>query len=254
MAIRATQKVGELAVEFPDAIPLFEGLGIDYCCGGDHSLEEACLASGVPPKEVIERIETSLASKEGVLRSKEWSREPLSELTAHIVNRHHGYVRDELRRLGVFLEKVCAAHGQNHPELLTIHELFSGLSEEMTMHMYKEENILFPYIELLEAATRGGRALTPPPFGTVQNPIHMMETEHEIAAQHLRGMREASGNFKVPPDGCTSYQILYKGLIDFEQDLHLHIHLENNILFPRAKVMEAEWYQKEDLSNHEPTS
>jgi regulator of cell morphogenesis and NO signaling len=239
MPINATKKVGELAVEVPRAIPLFEGLGIDYCCGGNRSLEEACLSAGVKTEQVINTLEDAIAAAALGDFPKNWNVEPLSELTSHIVDRHHGYVRTELARLGPLLEKVCSAHGQNHSELFTVQEFFNGLSQEMTMHMYKEENILFPYIEQMEAAGNGRRPMPIPPFGSVRNPIHMMETEHESAAVALRGMRKASDNFSVPADGCTSYRALYKGLIDFEKDLHLHIHLENNILFPRAQAMEA---------------
>jgi regulator of cell morphogenesis and NO signaling len=239
MPINATKKVGELAVEVPRAIPLFEGLGIDYCCGGNRSLEEACLSAGVKTEQVIHTLEDAIAAAALGESPKDWNTEHLSELTSHIVNRHHGYVRTELARLGPLLEKVCSAHGQNHSKLFTVQEFFNGLSQEMTMHMYKEENILFPYIDQMEAAVNGRRPMPIPPFGSVRNPIHMMETEHESAAVALRGMRKASDNFSVPADGCTSFRALYQGLIDFEKDLHLHIHLENNILFPRAKAMEA---------------
>ena len=239
MPINATKKVGELAVEVPRAIPLFEGLGIDYCCGGNRSLEEACLAAGVKTEQVINTLEEAITAAALGESAKDWNVEPLTELTSHIVNRHHSYVRTELARLGSLLEKVCSAHGQNHSELFTVQEFFNGLSQEMTMHMYKEENILFPYIDQMEAAANGRRPRPYPPFGTVRNPIQMMETEHESAAEALRGMRKASDNFSVPADGCTSFQALYKGLIDFEKDLHLHIHLENNILFPRASAMEV---------------
>ncbi len=239
MAISATRKVGELAIEIPRAIPLFEGLGIDYCCGGNRSLEEACLSAGVKTEQVINTLEDAIAATALGKSPQDWNVEPLSALTSHIVNRHHSYVRTELARLGPLLEKVCSAHGQNHSELFTVQGFFNGLSQEMVMHMYKEENILFPYIEQMEAAVNGRRPQPYPPFGTVRNPIQMMETEHESAAVALRGMRKASDNFSVPADGCTSFRALYQGLIDFEKDLHLHIHLENNILFPRASVMEA---------------
>ena len=240
MTISATKKVGELAVEVPRAIPLFEGLGIDYCCGGNKSLQEACSSAGVKIEQVIQTLEAAVAAAALAESPKDWGIQPLSELTAHIVNRHHGYVRTELARLSPILEKVCSVHGQNHSELFTVQQYFSGLSQEMTMHMYKEENILFPYIEQMEVAINGQRPMPFPPFGTVRNPIRMMEAEHDEAAEALRGMRKASSNFTVPADGCTSYQALYKGLIDFEKDLHLHIHLENNILFPRASAMEAQ--------------
>ena len=239
MTISATKKVGELAAEVPRAIPLFEGLGIDYCCGGNQSLEEACASAGVKTEQVIHTLEDATAAATPGESGKNWQVEPLSLLTTHIVDRHHSYVSSELARLGALLDKVCSVHGQNHSELFTIQQFFTGLSQEMTMHMYKEENILFPYIEQMEAALNGRRPMPYPPFGSVLNPIQMMEMEHDTAAGALRGMRKSSSNFTVPADGCASYQALYKGLVDFEQDLHLHIHLENNILFPRATAMET---------------
>jgi len=134
--------------------------------------------------------------------------------------------------------KVCSVHGQSHPELAEIRTTFAGLAQELTTHMMKEEMVLFPYIVRMEEAVIQHEPVLPPPFGSVQNPISMMEHEHQSAGNALGAMREASGGYTPPTDACISYQTLYKTLSEFEADLHQHIHLENNILFPRAIAME----------------
>ena len=168
----------------------------------------------------------------------DWQREMLGDLVAHIKSTHHKYTREEIARLGPLLEKVCSVHGKNHPELLHIRASFSGLAQELTMHMMKEEMVLFPHIIRMEEAGIQNEPILPPPFGSVQNPVSMMEHEHDSAGAVLRAMRQAGSGYAPPPDACISYQTLYKALAEFEADLHQHIHLENNILFPRAIAME----------------
>jgi iron-sulfur cluster repair di-iron protein len=141
-------------------------------------------------------------------------------------------------RLSPLFDKVCSVHGQNHPELLQIRGLFQGLSQELTTHLMKEEMVLFPYIVRIEEAAIEKEPIVPAPFGTVQNPVSMMEHEHDSAGNALRAMREGSNGYSAPADSCISYQRLYKTLAAFDTDLHQHIHLENNILFPRAIAME----------------
>jgi regulator of cell morphogenesis and NO signaling len=244
MTISATKTVRELAVEVPGATRVFEKLGIDYCCGGSAPLEEACSKAKVPISQVVESLEKAAAeSAEGVApeagpANADWKTEPLSRLTGHVVATHHAFTRSELARLDQLLAKVCKVHGQNHPELLDINRQFQGLQQELTMHMMKEERILFPYIEELEAAVTRKQPKPAPPFGTVQNPIRMMMTEHDSAGEALKQIRGLSSNFTPPADACISYQTLYQALLGFEADLHQHIHLENNILFPRAVGME----------------
>jgi regulator of cell morphogenesis and NO signaling len=167
-----------------------------------------------------------------------WNAEPLASLIAHLQITHHKYTRDEISRLSPLLERVCSVHGKNHPELFEVREAFKGLAQELGAHMMKEEMILFPHIVRMEAAMAGKEAIAPPPFGSVQNPVAMMEHEHDSAGNALRAMKQASNEYSAPSDACISYQTLYKALAAFEADLHQHIHLENNILFPRAVAME----------------
>jgi regulator of cell morphogenesis and NO signaling len=159
-------------------------------------------------------------------------------LITHIKNNHHKFTREEMARLVPLLEKVCSVHGKNHPELQQVRASFQSLVQELTTHMMKEERVLFPYIVRMEEAVIQKEPILPPPFGSVQNPVSMMEHEHDSAGNALRAMRGASCGYTTPGDACISYQTLYKALADFEADLHQHIHLENNILFPRAIAME----------------
>ena len=234
MSITAEKTVRELALENPAATRVFEELGIDYCCGGALSLEQACTRAHVSLDQVANLLE---AAKTAV-PERDWQAEPLFELIAHIKDTHHRYTRDEIKRLGQLFDKVAAVHGANHPELLDLRETFEALAGELTMHMMKEEAVLFPYIERMEESVIAKEPVLPPPFGAVRNPIRMMMHEHDSAGTALRDMRAASRGYVAPPDACLSYQTLYKALAAFEADLHQHIHLENNILFPRAVAME----------------
>ncbi len=241
MALDASKTVRELVLEKPTATQVFEKLGIDYCCGGDKSLNDACAAAQVPVDEVIASLGEA-GQAPPVNADRDWQAAPLAELAQYIIEKHHGYTRKEIVRLESLLAKVCAVHGQNHPELLHLQGVFSGLSQELSMHMMKEEHILFPYIMEMEEAVNRKRPLPPAMFGTVQNPVRMMTLEHDSAGEALRALREASKGYALPADACASFQTLYQALEAFEADLHQHIHLENNILFPRSVSMENAAY------------
>lgn len=238
MSLTAEKTVRELALENPAATRVFEKLGIDYCCGGNQSLEQACRAANLPIDQVRDSLEMAEQAARPTQEAHDWQIEPLTDLIAHINSTHHKYTREEIARLGPLFVKVCSVHGQNHPELVKMRTAFTGLAQELTTHMMKEEMVLFPYITRMEEAVIQREPVLPPPFGSVQNPVSMMEHEHESAGAALRAMRAASSGYVAPPDACVSYQTLYKALAEFEADLHQHIHLENNILFPRAIAME----------------
>jgi regulator of cell morphogenesis and NO signaling len=238
MAIVITRTVREFAVENIAATRIFEKFGIDYCCGGNQSLEQACEKANIPIDTVLDALEVTEKMAHAARQTHDWSHEPLSELIAHIKRTHHKYTREETARLTALLEKVCAVHGKNHPELAGIRETFGWLSKELTTHMMKEEMVLFPYIERMEEAVIQSQPVLRGPFGSVQNPVAMMQHEHDSAGAALRSIRSATRDFTPPADACVSYQTLYKALAEFEADLHQHIHLENNILFPRAIAME----------------
>jgi regulator of cell morphogenesis and NO signaling len=237
MSATTTEKtVRELALENPAATRVFEKLGIDYCCGGNQSLEQACRGANVSIDHVLDSLEAAASQPAG--KDCNWQQEPLAELIARITARHHKYVREETARLAPLFDRVCGVHGNNHPELLEMRSTFRALAAELSTHLMKEEMVLFPYILRMEEAVTQQDPVLPPPFGSVQNPVAMMMHEHDSAGDALRSLRQASGNYTVPPEACVSYQTLYKALAEFEADLHQHIHLENNILFPRAIAME----------------
>ena len=238
MSVIVEKTVRELALENPAATRVFEKLGIDYCCGGNKSLEQACRAAKLPMEEVLDSLEVAEQSARAAQKDHNWRTEPLADLVAHINNAHHKYTREEIARLSPLFDKVCSVHGKNHPELLDVRASFRGLAQELSMHMMKEEMVLFPYIVRMEESVIQKEPVLPPPFGSVQNPVSMMEHEHDSAGNALRAMREASSGYAPPLDACVSYQTLYRALAEFEADLHQHIHLENSILFPRAIAME----------------
>jgi regulator of cell morphogenesis and NO signaling len=241
MTTTAERTVREFALGNPGAIRVFEKLGIDYCCGGKKSLDEACRAASLNIGEVlasIEELSQPIAATE-TDKEQNWHPAPLATLIAHIQNKHHKYTREEIARLCPLFEKVCSVHGSKHRELFEVYESFKGLAQELGAHMMKEDMVLFQYIGRVEAARAENRSVVPVPFGSVKNPVSMMEHEHDSAGNALRAMKQASNGYSAPADACISYQTLYRVLAEFEADLHQHIHLENNILFPRAIAMET---------------
>ena len=235
MQLEENRTVREMVLANPAAARVFEKFGIDYCCGGEKSLAEACSSAKVSMKELAAALDKRLPGDD----ERDWSKASLAELAAYIVTKHHGFTREEIRRLAPLLAKVISVHGGNHEELHQVRTLFAELAQEITTHMMKEEHMLFPYIEELEAAVNRRLRPAPPMFGTVQNPVHMMMMEHDSSGQVLQKIRELTNDFAPPADACVSYQTLYKALQEFEADMRQHIHLENNILFPRAVELEA---------------
>jgi regulator of cell morphogenesis and NO signaling len=237
MTFSNATKVKEIVLSNPGARRILEDAGVDYCCGGGKSLQEACLHADVPTKEILDRLRRNSEHVNPV--EANWTSASLSDLTRHIREKHHRYVREAISRIRPLLQKVNAKHGENHPEILVIENLFLQVGQEMIMHMQKEEQILFPYIDALECSVNGNGTLEPPFFQTVRNPIHSMMKEHDAAGDLVKQIRKASLGYAPPADACTSYRALYQELSEFEADLHQHVHLENNILFPRAVEMEA---------------
>jgi regulator of cell morphogenesis and NO signaling len=237
--INPSMSVREVAVEFPQSTSLFERLKIDYCCGGNRPLSEACASIGVEVGEVIEMLGAARQAEPQGNGAKDFQQLTLSELVAYIVETNHVFTRQEMARLEVLSKKVISAHGENHPELHRVGGLFEALCADLKPHMFKEEQILFPYILGLVQADSQNRPAPFAPFGTVDNPIRMMMMEHDTAGEILRDLRTITSDYNTPPDGCISYRTLYEALAAFERDLHQHIHLENNILFPRAIEPEA---------------
>lgn len=237
-ATTTAKTVGELAAENPAAPRIFEKLGIDYCCGGSRTLEEVCRAAGLAVEEVRDSLEMALEKARAAAPGRDWNAEPLADLIAHIQSTHHQYTRAAIARVLPLFDKVCGVHAEHHPELQQMRATFAGLAQELTLHLMKEELVLFPYVVRIEEAVTEKSAVPPAPFGTVRNPVAMMMNEHDSAGEALRVMRASSSGYTAPADACASFRALYQALAELEADLHQHIHLENNILFPRAIAME----------------
>jgi regulator of cell morphogenesis and NO signaling len=239
MNIAVERTVREIALEQPSSIRVFERFGIDYCCGGRKSLAQACEESQLSIDQVTEKLrEASGVNDDEDLG--QWQSASLAKLIQYIVRRHHTFVRQEIPRLRVLAEKVHARHGEHHVELKEVKELLDRASGDLTSHMLKEEQVLFPCIARMEHALAIGEELPPTFFGSVANPIQMMMAEHDRAGDLLRQIRQLTSNYLAPDGACPSYLGLLSGLHEFEQDLHRHVHLENNILFPRALKIEQE--------------
>ena len=230
--------VGRIAVEIPGATRVFEKMGIDYCCGGAKPVAEACQAAGITVARLEQSLE-QLAFTNTPVESVDWTTKNLATLISHIENKHHLFTREALDGIEPLLAKVCSVYGGRRPELLQVQALVEEINSDLRLHMKKEENILFPYITHLEKAIDEKLPAPMPMFGTVRNPVRMMMTEHDAAGELLRRIRELSNNFTPPADACISYETLYRRLEELEQDLNQHIHLENNILFPRAVALEV---------------
>jgi regulator of cell morphogenesis and NO signaling len=238
MTATTTTTVRDIALQTPDAMRVFEKLGIDYCCGGHRPLAEAAAEANLTVNEVMRAIEDAKSDTAARTATVDWQQESLAALVEHISTTHHVYVKTEIPRLQALAQKVAGKHGPNHPEVRQVKEVFDNLAEELSQHLTKEEQILFPYVAAMERAQITGEALPHSCFGTVQNPIRMMFLEHDSAGDALKQLRQLTANYTAPADGCVSFKTLYQALADFEADLHQHIHKENNILFPRAVQME----------------
>ncbi|KAA0208054.1 MAG: iron-sulfur cluster repair di-iron protein [Ignavibacteriaceae bacterium] len=230
--------VGELAASDIRKAEVFRKFGLDFCCGGNKTLAEACQEQGISAMEV-ESAMSELENTEAPA-SQDFNNWELDFLADYIVNTHHRYVNDTLPILNEISAKVASVHGVAHPEVVEIANLFKGVENELLSHMPKEEQILFPYIKEMVTAKRDNQAPPPAAFGSIENPIRMMEAEHTSTGDNMKKIRELSGNFVPPEDACASYTYLYNKLEEFEKDLHQHIHLENNILFPKSIKLEKE--------------
>lgn len=241
MEIKSTTIVGDIVRSNFKTAQLFEKNNIDFCCGGGISLSEACEKSNIDVETFIPEIEAVMIKSDP--DSKYIEQLELNELGDYIVNRHHSYVRENIPFLQQKLEKLCAAHGDNHPELFEVKMLFDGSAEILTAHMQKEELVLFPYINKMVKFKQDGVYNTEE-LGWVLQPISMMEAEHQMEGERFEKISRITNNYTPPPDGCGTYRVSYQTLQEFEQDLHRHIHLENNILFRKAIALERELISK----------
>jgi regulator of cell morphogenesis and NO signaling len=220
--------LAEIVAENTESSRVFERFGLDYCCHGDRTLDEACRAAGLQAAAVAELLEAVGVSAHG-----DWIELPAPVLADHVVATHHAYAREELPLLESLAAKVADVHGRRHPELGAVHDLVRELRADFELHMDKEERVLFPAIHAIYAGRRDF------PFGTVANPVRMMGIEHDRAGELLSALRQTTGAYRVPGDACASYRALYERLAAFEHDTHLHVHKENYRLFPAAIAEES---------------
>jgi regulator of cell morphogenesis and NO signaling len=233
--------VRDLVGHYPQTRPVFEEHGIDYCCGGGKCLTEVASEHGLKLPALVDALENALqtASSEAKATEKDWYTAPLGELVNHIVQVHHGYMKTALPRLRSLVPTVLKAHGAHHGDTLhLVQDLFKALDTELSSHLMKEEQVLFPYIVALETHVREGAPKPHAPFGTARNPIRQMEHEHESAGEVLAKLREVTCDYALPGGACPTFSAMYEELQRMEGDLHQHIHLENNILFPRTVELE----------------
>jgi regulator of cell morphogenesis and NO signaling len=230
----ATETIADMVRDQPLRANVFERHQIDYCCNGKRSLEEVCAERGLDP----EQLRAELGAAPQADAGESFATTSLADLADHIVKRHHAYLRTNLPSIAHKAQRVVAVHGDNHKFLGKLEQVFQGLADELTQHMMKEEMVLFPLIGRMEQAEQAGQAPPAAPGGSVRNPIRMMEHEHDDAGRALATIRELTSNFQPPAGACNTFCALYAQLEDLERDLHTHIHLENNILFPRAAELE----------------
>lgn len=232
-----SKHIGEIVAEDFRTAAIFKKHGIDFCCKGGRTVDEACEAKNLNPDEIFREINNLPDDNNGSTDFKSWA---LDLLADYVEKTHHRYVEEKTPIIQAFLEKLCKVHGDRHPELFEIRELFDESAKDLAAHMKKEELILFPFIRNLVKMKLRGSDFEFPPFGTVENPVNMMKHEHTIEGERFRKIGEKSDEFTPPADACNTYRVTFAMLQDFENDLHKHIHLENNILFPNSISLENE--------------
>jgi regulator of cell morphogenesis and NO signaling len=238
MNISKDNVIGKVVAEDYRAASVFKSFGIDFCCKGNRSIEEVCEQANIGSDTVIHKLNQVLIEKENL--NNDYQSWDIDLLADYIEKKHHRYVAGKIPEIKTYLNKVASVHGARHPELIEIENLFTASAQELLFHMEKEEKILFPQIRKMMQTEQQKMEFNKPPFGTVENPIQMMMQEHENEGDRFRKIEELSDNYTPPLDACTTYRVAFALLKEFEEDLHLHIHLENNILFPKAIELEKE--------------
>lgn len=230
------QTVGNIVADDFRTAGVFKKYGLDFCCGGGRKLTEACEKKGLNVEEVIEELQNLTVSADDTQNYSNWSPEFLVD---YIINNHHHYVRTKLPEIKAYAKKVAKVHGKTYPELNEMLEVFLKLKDEMLSHLQKEETILFPYIKKLRKAQSNGKSISPElQFSSAEQAVAMMKDEHEEAGGLMARLEELSNGFTPPEDACTTFRVYFQNLEAFQNDLHKHVHLENNILFPKALMLE----------------
>ena len=235
MNITSETRIGELVAQDYRTALVFKKHKIDFCCQGGRTIKEACEKKNVLENEVLQELENIYTAVAPLNNFQEFQ---LDELADYIEENHHLYVAQAIPVINQYLDKVCKVHGAHHPELIQIHELFTESGEELSHHMMKEELVLFPFVKRMAQAQRDNEKLELPGYGSVENPIAMMKHEHNTEGERFRKIAELSNDYQPPAEACNTYRVVFALLKEFEEDLHKHIHLENNILFTKAMELE----------------
>lgn len=230
--------IGELVTKDFRKAEVFKKFGLDFCCGGKKTLTKACAEKGLDVVQIEKELKE--IDEQPAKSSQDYTSWDLGFLADYIVNTHHKYVLQSMPVIFEYTQKVAKVHGDNHPEAIEIANTFLKVVDELNRHMMKEENVLFPYIKILASAKKDGENIEPSPFGTIENPVRMMEHEHDMVGEWMENINKLSGGYTPPAHACTTFRLSYAKLKEFEDDLHQHIHLENNILFPKAIALEKE--------------
>lgn len=235
--------IGSFVAQDYRTAAVFSKYRIDFCCKGNRTVTEVCEKQEINADVLLQNIQDVIHSENnGSIDFNSW---PLDLLADYIEKTHHRYVEEKTQTLLAFLDKLCKVHGGNHPELFRINELFTGCAGELSQHMKKEELILFPFVKRMTKTKESDGILSQPSFGSVSNPIAMMMHEHDNEGDRFREIAALTDNYTPPADACTTYRVTFAMLKEFEEDLHKHIHLENNILFPKAVLLEKEFVEVE---------
>jgi regulator of cell morphogenesis and NO signaling len=225
--LTTTATLAELVTATPSAARVLERFGLDYCCGGRQQLADACADHALDPTEVLGALAALAPAPEPA-----WATMGPAPLVDHLEATHHAYLHTDLPRLGALVKKVAAVHGARHPELQAVEATYGELRADLEPHLLKEELVLFPMVRQLAAGSAG-------PCGSAQNPISVMLAEHDRVGEILEQLRRLTNGYSVPADGCASFRALYEGLAELETDTHLHVHKENNVLFPAVLALEV---------------
>jgi regulator of cell morphogenesis and NO signaling len=224
--------VGEIVAGDYRTASVFQSHGIDFCCKGGRTISDVCQSKNLEAPSLLQQLSEATTAKQA--SGADYRTWPLDLLADYVEKTHHRYVAQKSPELMQYLNKLCKVHGERHPELFEIKDEFAHVATELASHMQREEMVLFPFVRKLANV----KQLTPPPFGSVENPIQMMMAEHAVEGDRLARISELSNHYNPPADACTTYRVAFAMLREFEEDLHLHIHLENNIMFPRAIELE----------------
>ncbi len=236
MNIQETTTIGDFVAKDYRTAAIFSKYGIDFCCKGYKTIDEVCKKKDINEANLLDELNAVFATKND--SGIDFSSWPLDLLADYIEKTHHRYVEEKTQEIIPFLDKLCDVHGNNHPELFEISKQFKASAQELAIHMKKEELVLFPYVKQMISATNTHGTLAEPHFRTVKNPIGAMMHDHDFEGERFKTIAILTHNYTPPEDACNTYRVTYAMLQEFEKDLHKHIHLENNILFPKAKALE----------------